>query len=77
MRLFVDVILSYLTIFSAAEKGSIWCEALDSLLSLYSKDTSFTLDFNSLLDRYVCLPQHHQDRYTSLFEVEMHLDEID
>lgn len=59
--LFVDVILSYLIIFSAAEKGSLWCEALHSLLSLYSKDMSFTLDFNALLDRYVYLLELHQD----------------
>lgn len=36
---------------SAAEKGSFWSLALQSLLSFYTKDTSFTLDFNSLLDR--------------------------
>ncbi|XP_076078517.1 E3 ubiquitin-protein ligase listerin-like isoform X2 [Mytilus galloprovincialis] len=36
---------------SAAEKGSFWCLALQSLMTMYSKDTVFTLDFNSLLDR--------------------------
>ncbi|XP_052088236.1 E3 ubiquitin-protein ligase listerin-like [Mytilus californianus] len=36
---------------SAADKGSFWCLALQSLMAMYSKDTVFTLDFNSLLDR--------------------------
>lgn len=70
----VDVIFIYLIIFSAAEKGSLWCEALNSLLSLYSKDTSFTLDFNALLDRYVYLLELHQDGHTSLFRIDRHLD---